>query len=158
MKTNYLLPTSFKKIGWIMIVISLVYYVMYMTFDWATIYFKMPSIFNDGNFFTNDGNFFTMVKTEIYSTFLPIVALSGFLFIAFSKERDEDEYIGKIRERSFVFAALFSSLLIILSTLFIFGLAYLNILIMDFFVFLFVFTVKFQIELWKFRKENKDEE
>lgn len=151
MKTKYLLPTSFKKIGWIMIVISLIYYVMYMTFDWATIYFKMPSIFNDGNFFT-------MVKTEIYSTFLPIVALSGFLFIAFSKERDEDEYIGKIRERSFVFAALFSSLLIILSTLFIFGLDYLNILIMDFFVFLFVFTVKFQIELWKFRKENKDEE
>lgn len=101
---------------------------------------------------------FKMVETDFSSTILPIVALIAFNFVAFSKEKDEDEYIGKLREGSFVFSVFVSSVLFVMSTLLIFSLDYLWVVYLDYFVFLLIFALKFQFGLFKFRKENKDEE
>lgn len=110
--------------------------------------FKMPSLTDS----------FKMVETDFSSTILPIVALIAFNFVAFSKEKDEDEYIGKLREGSFVFSVFVSSVLFVMSTLLIFSLDYLWVVYLDYFVFLLIFALKFQFGLFKFRKENKDEE
>ena len=151
MKTNYLLPNGFKKIGLIMLTLSIVYFVFYLIvdYDFVLFTFKMPSLTNS----------FKMVETDFASTILPIIALIAFNFVVFSKEKDEDEYIGKLREGSFVFSVLVSSALFVISTLLIYGLDYLFwVVYLDYFVFLLIFAMKFQFELCRFRKENKDEE
>lgn len=151
MKTNYLLPNGFKKIGWIMLALSIVYFVVYLIvgYEFALNFtFKMPSLTDS----------FKMVETDFSSTILPIIALIAFNFVAFSKEKDEDEYIGKLREGSFVFSVLVSSVLFVISTLLIYSLDYFWVVYLDYFVFLLIFALKFQFELCRFRKENKDEE
>lgn len=152
MKTNYLLPNSLKKIGWVIIIISVACFLVHVFTD-LDIMLKMPALS-----FNNEGSIFTVASTSIYDTILPVFALIGFIFIGFSKEKEEDEYVKKIREHSFVFATFFTSILLIICTLFLYFMDYFTVIILDYYVFLLIFALKFQIELWRFRKENRNEE
>lgn len=152
MKTNYLLPNGFKKIGWVIIIISVACFLVHVLTN-LDVMLKMPALT-----FYNENTIFTTASTSIWDTFLPIFALIGFIFIGFSKEKEEDEYVKKIREHSFVFATFFTSILLIICTLFFYFTDYLTVIILDYYVFLLIFALKFQIELWRFRKENRDEE
>jgi len=79
------------------------------------------------------------------------------IFIVFSKEKDEDEYIAQIRMYSLVWSILIGSALLLLATVFVYGLYYMTVAFLNMFLILFLFVIKFNIELYKFRRTGRDQ-
>lgn len=88
MKTkNYLLPHNFQKIGWGIFIFSLIFL---LAFRYASDTLKL---FNQNN------NYYP-------TTILYIIILFSEYFVAFSKEKIEDELIQSVRYSSIVFTVL----------------------------------------------------
>ena len=74
------------------------------------------------------------------------------LFIGFSKEKVEDEFVQYLRAQSLIWATYVTAILFIVTTLLIYGFSYLYVPFLVFYVFLILFIIKFKIELHRFNK------
>lgn len=165
MKKSYLFPTYFKKIGWIITLPVLLYILISIIFDlnWDS-NFYMPAIYYDGDIATSlfgksmDSGFFKIAETSFDTTLLPIFIVIGLSFIAFSKNKNEDEYISKIREQSLVWSMIVGYFIFILFTLFLYGTVYISVVVYDIYIFLILFVCKFNFELYRLKKSLKNEE
>ena len=110
MKKTFLFPTCFRKIGWIISIVTLLYFVIGVIFfaDKFDFNFKMPAIVGLEKIYNliPEKDYFVLAKTSFMATLFPVLMIIGFVFIAFSRERNEDEYVSKIRERSLVWSVL----------------------------------------------------
>lgn len=165
MKKSYLFPTYFKKIGWIITLALLLYILISIIFDLERDFnFYMPAIYYDGNIGpslfakSNNSGFFKIAETSFGTTLLPIIIVIGLSFIAFSKNKNEDEYISKIREQSLVWSMIVGYFIFILFTLFIYGTPYIGVVVYDIYIFLILFVCKFNFELYRLKKSLKNEE
>jgi len=165
MKKSYLFPTYFKKIGWIITLSVLLYILISIIFDLEWDFnFYMPAIYYDGEISTslfaksNNSGFFKIAETSFLTTLFPIIIVIGLSFIAFSKNKNEDEYISKIREQSLVWSMIVGYFIFILFTLFIYGIPYIGVLVYDIYIFLILFVCKFNFELYRLKKSLKNEE
>ncbi len=147
MNKNYLFPRRFRVIGWVLAIAAVAAF--FLLKNW---FFKMPALYYDA-FFEDEAEkgFFQMARSGILTLAMPVFTI-GLLFIGFSKEKVEDEFVGHIREQSLVWATYVTAALFILATLFIAGVAYTYVPYLVFFVFLILFIVKFRIELHSFNK------
>lgn len=162
MKKKYLLPRCFKPIGRVLTALCVVYLVVVWTtdldldFEYQTISLFGCIPFLDGQ--SSDGNpWFCTTKTSFQTTLFPIIFFIGLIFTSFSRNKVEDEYITQIRERSFVSAMLVGSLLLILTTLLLYGFAYLWFSLYDVYVFLILFICIFDYRMYKLKKSARDE-
>lgn len=104
-------------------------------------------------------SFFTVVTNEGWMDELLVIGLTvSLLFIAFSRERDEDECIANIRMQSLVWAIVVNCSLLIVGTMLIFGLSYFNFMCVLLFSMLILFIVKYQLAIRKFRREGNHDE
>ena len=147
MKKNYLFPHQFRMIGWVLAIIAVVGYLCLPEF-----HFKMPSLYFD-TFFDdeNESGFFRMARTNTLSLAMPVLTI-GLLFIGFSKEKVEDEFVQYLRTQSLIWATYVTAALFIIATLLIYGISYLYVPFLVFFVFLILFVVKFRIEVHRANK------
>ena len=147
MKKNYLFPHRFRIIGWVLAVVAVVGYLCLPEF-----HFKMPSLYFDV-FFDDDteSGFFRMARTNSLSIAMPLLTI-GLLFIGFSKEKVEDEFVQYLRAQSLIWATYVTAILFIVTTLLIYGFSYLYVPFLVFYVFLILFIIKFRIELHRFNK------
>jgi hypothetical protein len=149
MKKNYLFPHYFQWIGWAITIASFVALLLGLIND-TTI--RMPALneevfFDDGN----ESSLFSMVESSMYSIAMPLLII-GLIFIGFSKERVEDEFVQYIRSQSLIWSTYISAGLFILGTLLIYGFDYMYIPYFVFFVFLLLFVIKFKIAMLRFNK------
>ncbi|MBP1645045.1 MAG: hypothetical protein H6Q16_620 [Bacteroidetes bacterium] len=163
MKKTFLFPTCFRKIGWIISIVTLLYFVIGVIFFEAKydFNFKMPAIVGYGEipFFSEETKYFVLAHTSFITTLFPVLMIIGLVFIAFSRERNEDEYVSKIRERALVWSVLATCAVLILANLLIYGLDALYVFWFDFLFFLLLFVIKFRIDIFRFnRSAKKDEE
>ena len=103
-------------------------------------------------------NYFTFVENGILDEFILISIIVGALLVGFSKTKNEDEYISKIRYESLVWATYFNFTLIILSTVFVYGFQYFNILLANVFAMLLFFIIRFHYMIYKLNKSENDDE
>ena len=160
MKKDYLFPHRFKWIGWsLFLPFALLFFVGGMftnAIDDDLISF--PTLVIEAGFH-HDAELFVGVQREGMFDEICIVAMSlGLLFVAFSREKDEDEYVEHLRLHSFVWAIKANTVLLILGTWFFFGAFYLWFLLLWLFSLFLIYIAKFQWELRKMRKEGGDEE
>ena len=149
MKKNYLFPHYFQWIGWVIAIASFVVLLLGLIND---ITIRMPALYVDVFFDDdNESGFFNMVNTSMYSIAMPLLII-GLIFIGFSKERVEDEFVQYIRSQSLIWSTYVTAGLFILGTLLIYGITYLLIPYMVFFVFLLLFILKFKIALHHYNK------
>ena len=159
MKKSYLFPTYFKKIGWLISLSVLLYILISSIFD-INCNFYMPAFYYDDSIFVEsiESGFFKMAKTSFNSTLFPVIIVIGLSFIAFSKHKNEDEYISKIREQSLVWSMIVGYFIFILLTLFLYGTVYITVIMYDIYLFLILFVCKFNFELYRLRKSLRNEE
>ena len=149
MKKNYLFPHYFQWIGWVIAIASFVVLLLGVIND---ITIRMPALYVDVFFDDdNEDGFFRLVKTSMYSIAMPLLIIA-MIFIGFSKERVEDEFVQYIRSQSLIWATYVTAALFILATLLIYGIGYLYIPYLVFFVFLLLFVIKFKIAMLRFNK------
>lgn len=147
MKKDYLFPHRFRMIGWVLAIVAVA--ACFILKNW---FFKMPSLYYDA-FFDDEveQGFFRMARSGILTLAMPLLTI-GLIFIGFSKEKVEDEFVRHLREQSLVWATYVTAVLFILATLFIAGLAYTYVPYLVFYVFLVLFIVKFRLVLFRSNK------
>lgn len=163
MKTHFLFPNKFKTLGWILFVPSLILFLLQLLevfpIDDGTSFLnvKTIAIYNDLWLF-NEKGFFKIISNNISDEIITICIIIGGLLIAFSKLKNEDEMISKIRYESLVWATYFNYAIFIFCTLFIFGMVYLNVLYLNIFTLLLFFIIRFHYMIYKLNKANQDDE
>ncbi len=150
MKTNnYLFPHSFKKIGWIMFYPFAAIGIWFLADPdwfapfWDNVFDKPQSVW--------DG-------IMRYRDEVAVIGLTlSLLFIGFSREKIEDEYVAKLRGDSLVWSMLVGYGLLILATVFLYDENYLTFMLVNLFLILMLYIVKFTIALHRFSKSGSDE-
>jgi len=147
MKKNYLFPTIFRKVGWCLLVPFSV--------------MSLMCLFGISNDNWLKVNVFSIIpwgvtKNSLFDELSMVGLALSLLFIGFSKEKDEDECIANIRSNALIWATLTGYFLLILCTLLIYDLQYLNFIFIDLFMILILFILKYQIELYRFRRNSND--
>lgn len=100
---------------------------------------------------------FGIMNNDDWGDELIVLGLTvSLIFIAFSRERDEDECIAEIRMHSLVWAIIVNYALLIVATFLIYDIAYLYFIDINIFTVLFLFIIKYNIALYKFRRINND--
>ena len=93
------------------------------------------------------------MKESVYNEIWIIGLLLSLTFIALAKEKDEDEMITKIRLESMAWALWVTVILFALTTLWVFGFAYIETTFLTLFIYLIVFIVKFNYEMLKLKRD-----
>jgi len=149
MMTNYLFPHSYKRIGWLLFVPTAVFFILWMAGVVGDIEIPLPKIFR---FYGFAGS-----TTALQTTILPVILIAALLFIGFSKEEDEDEYVARIRMESLIWSLYVNYLLLAIAFLVVYGFAFLTVAFVGLFTLLIVFVFRFQWKLYQTRKLVKDE-
>ena len=158
MKLNYLFPNKFKKIGWFILIPSTILGLVTLMFEYQPSFldFKLPAIFISELF--GDIKLFGMVTNNILNDIIGILIIISSLFIAFSKERSEDEYISKIRLESLVWAVYVNYGILLVSFLIIYDSSFLWVMLFNMFTILIFFIVRFHWQISKLKKSANYEE
>ena len=159
MKTHFLFPNKFKTIGWILFIPAFVISVLTSVMKLDINSMLKVNVFA----FTETGILgtslhFAVIKNGIGDELLLFALIIGGLLIGFSKLKTEDEFTSKIRYESLVWATYFNYGLILLFTIFIYGMAYLSILLYNTFTLLLFFIIRFHYSIYKLNKTSSDDE
>ncbi len=149
MKTNFLFPYRFKKIGWIIFIPSAVLGFLYLFFDFT------PDILSAKALFIDSKDMFSMSNNNLIDEISGVLIITGLLMIAFSKEKNEDEYISKIRLESLVRAVYINYIILIIGMIFIYGTNFLFLLIFNMFTILIFFIIRFKWFLYQLKRPEK---
>jgi hypothetical protein len=158
MKSNYLFPNQFKKIGWIVLIIGLALGVLFLISPTDINFFNIKVFAIAGQPIFGKSAIFSIYKNNILNELVGLFIMTGLLFIAFSKEKSEDEFISKIRLESLVWATYVNYVVLGLALLFIYDLKFLWVFVFNMFTILIFFIIHFNWSLYKSKKQLKDEE
>ena len=158
MKTNYLLPNKFKKIGWIIFIPSAIIRLATLIFEYEPSFldFNVAAIFIDEPF--GKKQLFGMVKNNMPKEIFGILVIISSLLVAFSKEKIVGEYISKIRLESLVWAVYINYGIVLVALLFIFGFSFFWVMVANMFTVLLFFIIKFNWQISKLKTPANYEE
>jgi len=150
MDSKLLLPNKYKRIGLILLPPSLLLGILYLYDDLRFEFLTIENTAKKG-MFESDINL-----TDELALTGTIVSL---LFIAFAREKQEDEYIDSIRLKSLKWAVLVNYGLLLLATWLIHGghgFSFLDVMIYNMLTVLIIFIIRFHLVLRK-NRINKPE-
>lgn len=158
MKTKYLFPARFKKIGWVVLIPTLIAGLFTLILEWEPKFLDV-SVFGlliDNTFGTEKT--FGLVENNILNEILGILVILSGLLVAFSRESEEDELISKIRLESLVWATYCNYGILLLAFAFLYDFSFYWVMVVNMFTLLLLFILKFQLSLLKLRKSIGHEE
>lgn len=151
MKNSYLFPSCFKKIGWIMFLLFLVFSIFSFYLEKIDGWYIHVFALVDGD------HYFTWGREDISNEFTFLGITLSLLFISFAREKEEDEYISRMRCESLVWAVIVNYIILIIATWLIYGIPYLQVMMYNMFTMLFLFIFKFHLALYKLKKSMSNE-
>ncbi len=140
MKNKFLFPHHYRRIGWMIFIPSLVLGLACMYADFRFSFLEFDLIIQKSLFDSDTLNF----TDEIASIGL-IISL---LFIAFSKEKIEDEWISNLRLESLQFAVYLNYAVLILQILVVHNTAFFDIMVYNMFSVLLLFIIRFRAMIY----------
>ena len=151
MKKSYLLPVGFKKAGLWMVVPFLVLCVLCLCGDVLVnvgINATVPAVIS------HEG-WFCMTENSLIEEIAMLGLLASLVFIALSREQDEDEMTAHIRMQSFVWSTWATSIVLALGILFVYDLEFLTFMFLAMYLYLMLYIVKFNLAMHRERKEQR---
>jgi hypothetical protein len=157
MHNQLLLPNRLKLIGWFILIPATILGVIstFTTLEPSWLNFNVFSIFC-GEVLDKTA-YFGFEKANIANTLIGAGFIVGAMFVGFSKEKREDEFISKLRLSSLLWAVWVNYALLFLAFIFIYGLAFLTVMVYNMFTVLIIFIVRFNYMLYKNSKIARDE-
>ncbi len=156
MVTKLLFPNSFKLIGWILFIPSFILTVL------SSVGITMPEL--NGKAFAISSKQFLgtkvvlgFVELNLFPTIIGICFLLGGVFVAFSKVKNEDEYISELRLSSLLWAVYVNYALLLLAFIFIYNMSFLAVMIYNMFTILLIFIIRFHFILYRTSKLSANE-
>ena len=99
--------------------------------------------------FSDETAYFSIIKTNVENELASVLFLISAMLVAFSKAKNEDEFIIKIRLESLVWATFFHFRILLIEMLFVFNLEFFTFMVFNMFTLLIIFIVRFNIALYK---------
>jgi len=155
MKTRFLLPHKYKNFGWLFLIPSTIFGLFVFFTNYEPEFLKLPmfTFISQGMPLSNDGVvFFSTIKTNITNELAGVFFLLSAMMVAFSKAKNEDEFISKVRLESLVWATFFHFGILLIGMLFVFNLEFFTFMIFNMFTLLILFIFKFHLALYKIKK------
>ncbi|MBK8698611.1 MAG: hypothetical protein IPN29_03360 [Saprospiraceae bacterium] len=151
MKSNYLFPHTYKNLGWMVLVPSAIAGFLIVAFNYEPKFLELtvPAFFV--NQFFGDEMWFGFIKNNILNEVIGVLLIVSALLVAFSKEKEEDEFIAKIRMESLVWATYVNYGILLLAMVFVYDLSFFWVMIINMFTILFIFIIRFNWLISKFR-------
>lgn len=159
MNTRYLFPHQFKRIGLVIFIFSIIVGIAGFFFDFTNadwLNWKMFIVY-DGGFISDPVKVLQWETINIYNTVIGILIIIGAVLVGFSKEKNEDEFIAKLRLESLLWAVYINYGLLLLCFLFIYGLTFLSVMVFNMFTVLIFFLIRFNILLYRNSKSAANE-
>jgi uncharacterized protein YacL len=158
MKTRFLFSQQYKSVGWFLLIVGILLGIILMLndFEYPTIEMPVYPLIGEHDVFSKPP--LEWSKNNIIDEIAAILIIIGGIFVSFSKTKDEDEYISKIRMESLIWATYVNYIVLFIAILFVFDLTFFNVMICNMFTILLFFIARFQFMLYKFKKSVTDEE
>lgn len=148
MISKILLPHRFQKIGWFLFLpfAVLLFITNYLSFkfEWLTFQFKGS--------FVRIFDFSEPFEKNFTLEFALIGVFVSLFLIAFSREKEEDEYIQKLRLDSLLLAFYANTFILIIGTLLFYGFGYLEFMGYNMFTIQLIFICRFR---WVLQKQKQ---
>lgn len=158
MKTNYLFPNRFKKIGWLLFIPGIILGIVFLIYESDISLFDISVFAIAEEAILSDTTYFSILRNNVLDEITSLLLIIGALLIAFSKEKSEDEFISKIRLESLVWATYMNYVILILAIIFVFNMTFFWVLVFNMFTLLVFFLVRFNWALYKSKNQIRDEE
>lgn len=157
MKNEFYFPNKFKKIGVFLFGLGVLLWTLVLTgiLDESSFKISVISLFDSGSFLENRHQFINIIQNEISDEVIGILCLIGLIFIGFSKEKNEDEFVQKIRLNSLKWAVIVNYSLLLFAMIFIYGILFFNIMLYNMFTVLIIYIVRFKYLLFKFSRNEE---
>ncbi len=157
MRHTLLLPNRYKKIGWYILIPATIMGIVLQVTDFEVIPLnaKVFAIFGGGDF--GKSRYFSLIYTDLTNTIVGILFIAGALLVCLSKEKKEDEFIANLRQSSLLWAVLVNYILLLFSFAFIYGTAFLTVMLYNMFTVLIIFIARFNYILYSNSKSVADE-
>lgn len=152
MNINYLFPHKYRRIGWLLFIPAAILGTYAVCYEWQPDLFDVtvPAFFIDELF--GEEKFFGLVETNILNEIFGFFTIIGLLLIAFSKEKQEDEYILKVRLESLVWAVYLNYIVLLVSLWMFYDMAFFWVMLFNMFTILVFFIVRFNMQLSRAQK------
>ncbi len=149
MKRRILLPSRYKTIGVLLLIPSLVLGILYRFFDFSFSFLTFR-ISGSKDAKASGINFDDTINLTDELALTGLIV--GLLFIAFAREKQEDEFIHHTRLESWQWSVLINYGLLLLATWFVHGFAYIDVMMYNMLTVLIIFIGRFHFVLMKARK------
>ncbi|MBN1650867.1 MAG: hypothetical protein JW857_06040 [Bacteroidales bacterium] len=156
MKTNYLLPYSFKKIGWLIFIPSFILGILWLIFDFEPAFLDVNVIGLFSHDFMKTRGFIAIFENNIANELIGVFIIVSGIFVAFAKEKNEDEFISKIRLESLLRATYLNYGILVFALIFIYDKSFFTVMIVNMFTVLLFFILHFNWALYKSKKAISD--
>ncbi len=131
MSSIFLFPNKFRIVGFILFPIAITIMVLVFGYEYYFPFLSYPEAEAKSILDFRNNNL-----TDELGVILTIISL---LLIAFTKEKYEDEYVNWVRLKALQISVYINYIVLIVSTLLVYGTSYLNILYANLFTILIIF-------------------
>ncbi len=155
MDTRFLFPYGYKKYGWVLLALGIVLGAVYLadTSGLGFLELRVPALLLADFDLTEEGERgFRMVENNWTDELAAVLIIVGGLLAGFSRCREEDEYIVKLRSESLTWAFYVNYLILLVAVLLTYDLTFLWVLIFNMFTPLFIYLLRFHWVLYRERK------
>jgi len=156
MKTKFLLPSRLKTLGWILAIPAFVLMVFNINYGFEFNFLDYTAR-NISKISLDSETLFTLQSNNFTDEVGGIILMLGLLFIAFSREKDEDERISQLRLESLLWAVFINSVLIAAAIIFFYGEMFLRVMAYNICTTLILFIIRFKLTIYFERKKLKQE-
>lgn len=161
MKTRFLLPHKYMKWGWILFIPFSIFGIiaLFAEFDFEFLDVTVPAFLNkEFTLFQSSDHeskfqLFTMVNNNITNEILGILILTGCVFLTFSKQKDEDEFISRKRLESLLWATFVNSILLFLALVLFYDFNFFNVMVFNLYSVFILFIAHFYLGMRKIKRE-----
>ena len=148
-KRFYLFPYKLKIAGWLFLIAGLAFaiYRFYFGFKPECLNIKVFAVYSS----FLQSKYFTFITNNISEEIVGLLILLGLFFIGFSEEKEESSAGMLIRYRSLFLSVYFNVLFLLVSFLFVFGLGFIKVLVLNVYSLLIIYIIIFNY-FYHFRK------
>ncbi len=150
MYINFLLPHKFKFVGSALFTLGLILAYIRFSMGVKPEFMTIPVFAVYSSFL--EAKSFQVITNNVSEEIVIICLLLGLALLNFSKEKEETQLVNHFRFKALIYSVAANIFFLILCTLFIYGFAYFNVLMVNIFSQLILYQVVFRFLI--FAKKN----
>lgn len=154
---SMLLPHRYRILGWILSIPALTagIYFMIAEPEFDALDARVPALIGeaDGDIF-GDNTFFIMMKNNLTDELVGAVLLIGLFLLCFTRERNEDEYIARVRSESMQWAVFVQMCVFFMALLTVYGIPFWSFMLINLYLLPLVFVVRYYSRIYKINRAS----